>query len=135
MENATKALLIAGAVLIVILLIGVGMLIFNSSTRPVQTAVTGMEAHEKEIFNAQFENYAGTQTGTNVKQLLSKVISSNAVYDNDVSVTNGTTAKADAAKLRTYVKLSQKYTIELTYNDGVVSTVTITPGITLPSGT
>ena len=39
MENATKALLIAGAVLIVILLIGVGMLIFNSSTQPVQTNV------------------------------------------------------------------------------------------------
>ena len=31
MENATKALMIAGAVLIAILIIGVGMMIYNSA--------------------------------------------------------------------------------------------------------
>ena len=31
MENATKALMIAGAVLIAIMIIGVGMMIFSSS--------------------------------------------------------------------------------------------------------
>ena len=123
MENATKALLIAGAVLIVILLIGVGMLIFNSSTQPVQT------------FNAQFENYAGVQNGTSVKTLLSNVISSNAVYDNKVSVTDGTVDKgntnANISALRTGVSLSTKYTVTLGYSaEGLVNKVTISPAIT-----
>ncbi len=124
MENATKALLIAGAVLIVILLIGVGMLIFNSSTQPVQTAVTQMSAQDKSIFNAQFENYAGTQNGTSVRTLLANVISSNASYDAQVSANSKTTAN-DISTLRTQVSLSKKYTVTLGYSaDGLVNSVT-----------
>ena len=124
MENATKALLIAGAVLIVILLIGVGMLIFNSSTQPVQTAVTQMSAQDKSIFNAQFENYAGVQNGTSVRTLLANVISSNAVYDAQVSANTKTTAD-EISTLRTGISLSKKYTVTLGYtDDGLVNAVT-----------
>ena len=124
MENATKALLIAGAVLIVILLIGVGMLIFNSSTQPVQTAVTQMAAQDKQIFNAQFENYAGVQNGTSVRTLLANVISSNAVYDAQVSANTKTTAD-EISTLRTGISLSKKYTVTLGYtDDGLVNAVT-----------
>ena len=124
MENATKALLIAGEVLIVILLIGVGMLIFNSSTQPVQTAVTQMAAQDKQIFNAQFENYAGVQNGTSVRTLLANVISSNAVYDAQVSANTKTTAD-EISTLRTGISLSKKYTVTLGYtDDGLVNAVT-----------
>lgn len=137
MENATKALLIAGAVLIVILLIGVGMLIFNSSTAPVDQAVTQMDAQARSIFNAQFENYSGSQKGASVRQLLSAVISSNASYDTPVTVKytgTGTatglagvkTASDDSTKIsaaRTDINLSTSYTVTLIYTSGLVSSV------------
>lgn len=78
MENASKALLIAGAVLIVILLIGVGMLIYNSSMGSVNEAISQMSSQEKDMFNAQFTQYEGTRVnGANVRALINKVNSSN----------------------------------------------------------
>ena len=40
MENASKALLIAGAILICILLIAIGMYIYNSANSTVDSAVS-----------------------------------------------------------------------------------------------
>ena len=100
------------------------MLIFNSSTQPVQTAVTQMAAQDKQIFNAQFENYAGVQNGTSVRTLLANVISSNAVYDAQVSANTKTTAD-EISTLRTGISLSKKYTVTLGYtDDGLVNAVT-----------
>jgi len=80
MENASKALLIAGAVLIVILLIGIGMLIYSKSTGVVQTASESMSAQEIQAFNSKFTIYEGTQKGSAVKRLLATVIAHNANY-------------------------------------------------------
>jgi len=83
MENASKALLIAGAVLIVILLIGIGMLIYSRSTGVVQTASDSMSSQEIQAFNSQFELYRGEQKGSAVKRLIATVIASNANYGSD----------------------------------------------------
>lgn len=79
MENATKALIMAGAILIAILLIGVGILILRSTS--------GMEGHvdsvssamEVKTFNSQFEQYIGNNIpAVQVKSLISTVKASNA---------------------------------------------------------
>ena len=55
MENASKALLIAGAILIVILLIAIGMLVYNGAKSSIDKGISTMTATEKQIHNAQFE--------------------------------------------------------------------------------
>ena len=82
MENASKALLIAGAILIAILLIAIGMMVFNSANSVIDTAASGMSDNEKTMHNKKFNMYAGTRTGTEVKELAKLVREHNANPEN-----------------------------------------------------
>lgn len=78
MENASKALLIAGAILICILLIAVGMYIYNSAQGTISTAAGQMGQQEKELYNAMIKKYTGnSKKGSDVKQMIEDVISQN----------------------------------------------------------
>ena len=90
MENASKALIIAGAILISILLISVAIMVI-SSTQGVQDQMgQQMDSTEKSTFNAQFTNYAGTnRSASQVKSLYEKVVASNASNPNKVYMTIG----------------------------------------------
>ena len=77
MENASKALIIAGAILISILLISVGIIIMNAINDPVQQGAQSAESSAAEIFNSNFSLYAGEQKGSTVRQLITKILSSN----------------------------------------------------------
>lgn len=127
MENASKALLIAGAVLIVILLIGVGMMIYNGATGSINSAVSQMSAQDKQIFNQQFEQYEGTINGTKVKSLLTAVMTNNSQNEDDetkqVVIQYGDVK--DAQTIRGSIQASKKYTVSLTYGDGIITTITI----------
>ena len=57
MENASKALLIAGAILICILLIAIGMYIYNSAQSTIQTAAGQMGQQDKEMYNSMIKKY------------------------------------------------------------------------------
>lgn len=70
MENASKALIIAGAILLSILIIAIGMYIFNSSSNSINDAASRISQQEVSAFNNQFEMYEGKQVGTNVKSLI-----------------------------------------------------------------
>ena len=76
MENASKALIIAGAILLSILLISLGIMIFNQAQTTVQDS--GMSKANIQTFNNTFLKYEGTKSGTDVKSLIQEVISSNA---------------------------------------------------------
>lgn len=78
MENASKALIIAGAILLSILIIAIGMYIYNSSQNTVTNVTSQFGDTEIQTFNQQFTMYEGKQSGTNVKALLGKVIASNS---------------------------------------------------------
>lgn len=83
MENASKALLIAGAVLIVILLISVGIMIFNGSKGLFGSATTSMSEQEQKMFNEKFTMYEGSNvSGTQVRELIRSVIMNNINEDN-----------------------------------------------------
>lgn len=79
MENATKALVMAGAILIAILLISVGIIIFRS-TRGVQDQVgQTSEAMGVSIFNSKFTQYLGEKvSAVQVRNLISTIQSSNS---------------------------------------------------------
>lgn len=129
MENASKALLIAGAILIVILLIAVGMMVYQGAQGSINKAIGSMSSTEKDIHNKQFESYMGQKvSGSNVKSLLSKIITNNA-DDNNVAVEvyEGNNKKtADSLMNSITTAASTTYKVESEYSDGVITKITIT---------
>ena len=77
MDNAAKALVIAGAILISIVLISLGILIVNRAQTSIDEGVAKMSSQEKQIFNAKFEMYEGRQHGTQVRALIGEIITNN----------------------------------------------------------
>lgn len=143
MENASKALLIAGAVLIVIVLISVGMLIVNQASSVTDQAADLTTGQAVDTFNTQFQNYAGVQKGSSIKSLLSSISTSNATNENTskhlitVTIVDGTTATAALAATSNSTEItkkvseivnSAKYKVELTAKDteGYINAITIT---------
>lgn len=82
MENATKALVIAGAVLITILLISVGIMVFNASRDPLDDVNNNTASYRINQFNSKFSEYLGEKTpGSSVKSLLAEINTSNATNE------------------------------------------------------
>lgn len=77
MENASKALIIAGAILLSILLISLGIMIFNQAQDTIGNS--GMSKAEIASFNNQFTKYEGdNEKGSEIKSLIQEVVASNA---------------------------------------------------------
>ena len=125
MENASKALIIAGAILLAILLISLGILIFNQAQDTVNNG--GMSQAEITAFNNKFLKYEGTQKGSVVKSLINEVIASNADANNtDVKVKGSDSNRTETTNPTTSgVDTKKSYTVKLEYNtDGRVCKIT-----------
>ena len=134
MENASKALIIAGAILLAILLISLGIMIFNQAQDTVTNS--GMKEAEITAFNGKFLKYEGKQKGTMVKSLVQEVLANNASENNIerkvkvVGTGSGLNFEATENPTTTGISNNKTYTIELTYsstgsNKGLVSLITI----------
>ena len=120
MENASKALIIAGAILISILLISVGILIMNSTNGIQSTMTDQMSGTEKQAFNAQFSNYMGSnKTATEVKALFEKVQVNNASSDYKIFMTVSSTATASttAVTASNIASLNSSYRYKIVIED------------------
>lgn len=74
MDNASKALIMAGAILISLALVGLGVYIFSISSDLQGNAGQQMDVMAAQTTNKQLSNYAGTKVrGSNVKALYSLV--------------------------------------------------------------
>lgn len=127
MENASKALIIAGAILLAILLISLGILIFNQAQDTVNNS--GMSQAEISAFNNKFLKYEGKQKGSVVRALISEVLASNADANNStrkVYVKGAGNTSATDAPITSGVDTAKSYTVKLTYTNGVVSQIDIT---------
>ena len=68
MENASKALIIAGAILIAIVLITLGVVILQQGNSTTGAGETALNSREIESFNSQFQQYEGESvSGTRVR--------------------------------------------------------------------
>ena len=126
MENASKALLIAGAILIVILLIAVGMMVYRGAQGSIQKAIGSMSSTEKDIHNSQFEPFVGTKvSGSNVRSLLSKMITNNS-DDNNVQVKlKGIGTDPNTVMGQITTAASATYKVEATYSEGVITEINV----------
>ncbi len=133
MENASKALLIAGAILICILLIGVGMMVFNGAQDGIDEAILNMSAQQKDMFNQNFSRYVGERvTGTNVRALLQNIISSNTTNKDisgklvaieapsdlggTITPAEGDAKANEISQMRTKVNTGKTYKVTANYN-------------------
>ena len=143
MENASKALIIAGAILLSILIIALGIFVFNAAKGAANT--DQLDATEKQTFNGPLEQYEGKQIGSTVKKLLSDLISNAgtnkdaderlpdieykdsgrkgpAVNVNKIVSNVANTKTGDMSKLRAKISNTHYYNVEIEYNDsGLVS--------------
>ena len=83
MENASKALIIAGAILLAILIIGLGMFIYNQAADTLGSA--NLSSQQVDSYNSEFLQYAGTRQGSQVKTLINSVKSHNRASTDDPS--------------------------------------------------
>ena len=144
MENASKALLIAGAILICIVLISVGMLVLNSTTDVTDQVGDITASQAAQAFNNQYINYAGTQKGSSVKRLIETIATNNSVstsrqitvtFDGVTGATGGTTSNALMSSMSS-IRNSTKYQVVVTGTDsqGYVTAITIRASGVLPGG-
>lgn len=137
MENASKALIIAGAILISIVLIAVGVMVVNGANGAIDTAIGQMSDSEKTIFNQKFESYEGSQKGSSVKSLLSAIEANNSNDSGativEVNILGSTfyagnqvnTNDAGLSTARANIKNSKTYTVTFTKTSGVITSATI----------
>ena len=127
MENASKALIIAGAILLSILLISLGIMIFTQAQDTVTNS--GMSDAEVEAFNNNFTKYEGKQKGTMVKSLIQEVLASNsdATAGNDAKVKMIINGAAETETPTTSgIVNSNLYDVKVTaYNGGRISQITV----------
>ena len=133
MENASKALIIAGAILISILIISVGIMIFNSSSGLFSSATSKMSDQEKQLFNSTFTMYEGTRvSGSSVKELIRAVIANNMDEENPIIKINENNAPDTVEEFKTgtgadaqVIRNALQYTVTCTLENGVVNNINI----------
>ena len=117
MENASKALIIAGAILLSILIIGLGMAVFNNA----KEALSGANLDKEKIptINAQYEAYIGENIkGSQVKTLCNLVRDNNLTKDDSETFEikiNNTSDPTEINKLKNSIANGKTYKVEATY--------------------
>ena len=99
MENASKALIIAGAILLAIAIIGIGMYVYNNAA----DAMSGTDMTDEQVktYNQTFTNYEGTQRGSAVKTMCDTIANHNRTAADDsekVQVIYSDSAYSDATE-------------------------------------
>ena len=140
MENASKALIIAGAILLAILIISLGLIIYQKAAG----TINGVSLSEQEVatFNGKFTAYeGGNVSGTQVKALIQAVNASNtsATRDNtglEITLKYAASATATAAEITggktSYVTsgintgATYKVVSATSKNSGAINEITIT---------
>ena len=142
MENASKALIIAGAILLSILIIGLGMFIYQKAAG----AMEGININSQEVqsYNSAFINYEGTQTGSAVRALCDVVRNHNNANQNDTSLQIGikfgdlgeeqsvdnldkSIPYAKVTEVRNAIKVGKMYSVTLKpAKSGKIATIVIT---------
>lgn len=139
MENASKALIIAGAILLAILIISLGIMIYQQASGVVNN--NSMSEVDITSFNSKFTQYEGANIrGAQVNSLLDQIRTNNVTYQDDssrqvsveVTATNwqsGTKPSGNITGNTTITKAltGNTYTVKCTMDSktGLVNKVTI----------
>lgn len=138
MENASKALIIAGAILLSIVLITLGVLIIGRGQEAIDKA--NIDDQVVSTWNQKFSQYAGNSVrGSDVNTLINSILSSNAVCKKNGETEKLITITGSSADIaatddstNTYTQSctkatpGKKYVVTVSYgNEGYITGVTI----------
>lgn len=131
MENASKALIIAGAILISIVLITFGVIILNQGSQVINN--TSLSETEVATFNAKFTGFEGEMVrGSKVNSLLTVVVQNNIAQDDvgkkvevtgDIKLANDATSTGDN---KADTGATYKVECEYTGTTGLINEIKIT---------
>ena len=130
MENASKALIIAGAILISIVLITFGVMILGQGSEVIKGA--DMSETEVSTFNAKFTQYIGDNVrGSKVNSLVSTVIQNNLAQSDEGKKVKITKDDKEWVKTDTTgsarVDTGMSYKVEAVYNaSGLINEIKLT---------
>jgi len=141
MENASKALIIAGAILLSILLISLGIMVYNNAKGTASD--TNLDAETAQAFNTKISQYCGkTSNGTSMNSLVDAIAASNGAQKKQavkhyvkitITATNGVTGTSvtspDATTSVSYPSFDNSTNYKATYSTdpatGYIDNVTI----------
>ena len=134
MDNASKALIMAGAILISIAIVGVGVYIFSSTSSIGNTAGAQIDATQAQMTNSTLRQYASDRSkGTTVTEFLGYLDTLNTMNTRPYPVTVNLDGAALASPFATAaISANAYYTIVITDTqpaatpDGYLDAVTIT---------
>ena len=129
MENASKALIIAGAILLAILLISLGIMIFNQAQDTVTNS--GMSEAELTAFNNKFLKYEGDAVkGTMVKSMVQEVKATNQNASDGISIkvylntdTRQQTTKATEISTTQSIEAKHTYKVKMVYTSNRINEI------------
>ena len=129
MENATKALLIAAAVLIAILIISFALIIYNMASETAGNV--NLSEAEATQFNSKFTAYEGTNvSGAEINAMLTAVLTHNQLETKNgtnrhVTVQGNVTLTSTATSV-SKVPTSNYYRVRCDFNNGLVNAIIVT---------
>lgn len=112
MENSSKAILIAGAILLTMAIIGIGMLIFSQTNTTIDNMGNDIDGMAVTAHNTKFNNYIGEISGRQVMECVQKALQINSSEEID-DVFKGITVSLDGFDI--VVHDSDAYTIPSTF--------------------
>ena len=143
MENASKALIIAGAILVSILIVSLGVMIFNSMSGTAKQ-MANMDEQEIAAFNSKITPYLGESiSGSQVNALIQYVISNDLACiqsgethkaikitfpgnDSGINVDDSGAMSYGTEKKRVETGANKYYKVQGTYdNNGLITTITV----------
>ena len=137
MENASKALIISGSILIAIMIVSIGIFIFNKMGGSAKKAAN-MDEQEIAEFNSKITPYIGNVISTNLAAVKAKDATKSLTITYPISDTanasisiedNATAVKYNPsnAPKRVQTGAGKFYTIEaVNGEDGLIETITVT---------
>lgn len=147
MENGSKALLIAGAILVGILIIAIGLFVVNNTNMTITDSMTSMSTQEIEAYNSKYSIYEGEQSGANIKSLLGILITDSNINKNEITkipgvhienLNKGTINSGipeigenssyirKLESIRTNIQTKHKYWVEMSYqSNGLIDYINI----------
>lgn len=128
MENASKALIIAAAILIAIVLISLGVYVIGVGQDQIKNG--GMSDIEITTFNQKFTRYDGHQKGSVIRTMVQEVMANNnsdqASEETRVQITGAVTLAADSnAQPTINIQNTRTYDVTFTYENGRVSIINV----------
>lgn len=122
MDNASKALIMAGAILLAVAIVGLGVYLFSLSQGLIDTAESSLSGLSITLQNNELLKYEGLRRGSEVRQLINSVNYLKNNWPETLDYDNGS-IKATAG-----VKSGKLYDVVMTTDStsGYVNSVKIT---------